>query len=195
MMSKSQRMPWIPVDQMTAAQRATAAMLGQVSGGTTSGPQSFLLRSPEMALHLHQLIHYLLGKSPLPRRLAEFAILIQAKLWDQDYEWWAHHHLAIRYGIDPSVPDDLRIGCRPAKMQPDEALVYDFCMELSTTHRVSDATFAAISAALSEQALADLTVVTGTYVTISMILNVAEAVAPADDPLPFGAGNEGNKPG
>jgi hypothetical protein len=37
--------------------------------------------------------------------------------------------------------------------------------------------------------------VTGTYVTISMILNVAEAVAPADDPLPFGAGNEGNKPG
>jgi len=75
-------------------------------------------------------------------------------------------------------------------MQLDEALVYDFCMELSTTHRVSDDTFAAISAALSEQALADLTVITGTYVTISMILNVAEAVAPADDPLPFGAGNE-----
>jgi len=34
MMSKSQRMPWIPMDQMTAAQRGTAAMLGQVSGGT-----------------------------------------------------------------------------------------------------------------------------------------------------------------
>jgi len=141
------------------------------------------------------LIHYLLGSSPLPRRLAEFAILIQAKLWDQDYEWWAHHHLAIRHGIDPSVPDDLRTGCRPAKMQPDEALVYDFCMELSTTHRVSDATFAAISAALSEQALADLTVVTGTYVTISMILNVAEAVAPVDDPLPFAAGPEVRREG
>jgi len=61
------------------------------------------------------------------------------------------------------------------------------------THRVSDDTFAAISAALSEQALADLTVITGTYVTISMILNVAEAVAPADDPLPFGAGNAASK--
>jgi 4-carboxymuconolactone decarboxylase len=118
------------------------------------------------------------------------AILIQAKLWDQDYEWWAHHHLAIRYGIDPSVPDDLRTGNRPTKMQPDEGLVYDFCMELSTTHRVSDATYAAISASLSEQALADLTVITGVYVTISMILNVAEAVAPADDPLPFGPAGE-----
>ncbi len=190
-MSKVQRMPWIPFDQMTAAQRATAEMLGQVSGGTTSGPQSFLLRSPEMALHLHKLIHYLLGRSPLPRRLAEFAILIQAKLWDQDYEWWAHHHLAIRFGIDPSVPDDLRTGIRPAKMKPDEALVYDFCMELSTTHRVSDETFGAISAALGEQELADLTVITGIYVTISMILNVAEAVAPSDDPLPFAGAAEG----
>jgi hypothetical protein len=32
--------------------------------------------------------------------------------------------------------------------------------------------------------LADLTVISGVYVTISMILNVAEATAPNGDPLP-----------
>jgi 4-carboxymuconolactone decarboxylase len=182
---KPERLPWIAEDQMTPAQREAAASLGKVSGGTTSGPQSFLLRSPEMAAHLHELIHYLLDKSPLPRRLAEFAILIQAKLWDQDYEWWAHHHLALRHGIAPAAADDLKAGRRPAALKPDEAAVYDFCMELSTAHLVSDATFARTRNLLGEQALADLTVISGVYVTISMILNVAQARAPENDPLPF----------
>jgi len=181
----TERFPWIPVAQMTSAQREAASTLAQVSGGTTSGPQSFLLRSPEMADHLHHLIHYLLGKSPLPRRLAEFAILIQAKLWNQDYEWWAHHALALRHGLDPSAAEDLKSGRHPAKLQPDEAAVYDYCIELSTKHLVSDATFVRLRALLGEQALADLTVLTGVYVTISMILNVAEAKAPDNDPLPF----------
>jgi 4-carboxymuconolactone decarboxylase len=183
---KPERFPWIDEDQMTPAQRVAAASLAKVSGGTTSGPQSFLLRSPDMASHLHELIHYLLGKSPLPRRLAEFAILIQAKLWDQDYEWWAHHALALRHGLAPEAADDLKAGRRPAALQPDEAAVYDFCMELSIDHVVSDATFARTRSLLGEQALADLTVISGVYVTISMILNVAEARAPENDPLPFG---------
>jgi 4-carboxymuconolactone decarboxylase len=184
---KAERLPWIPEAQMTPAQREAAATLGKVSGGTTSGPQSFLLRSPEMAAHLHGLIHYLLGKSPLPRRLAEFAILIQAKLWDQAYEWWAHHHLALQHGLAPEAADDLKAGRRPTALQPDEAAVYDFCMELSTVHVVSDSTFARTSSLLGEQALADLTVISGVYVTIAMILNVAEARAPENDPLPFAA--------
>jgi 4-carboxymuconolactone decarboxylase len=169
---------------MTPAQRALAATLGAVSGGATNGPQSFLLRSPEMAGHLHELIHYLLGRSPLPRRLAEFAILIQAVLWDQAYEWWAHHHLALKHGIDRSVPEDLKAGRRPAAMKADEAAVYDFCMELATTRKVSDATFAVARDLLGELGLADLTAINGVYVTISMILNVAEATAPTDEPLP-----------
>ena len=60
-------------------------------------------------------------------------------------------------------------------------------MELSTVHVVSDSTFARTSSLLGEQALADLTVISGVYVTIAMILNVAEARAPENDPLPFAA--------
>ena len=74
---------------------------------------------------------------------------------------------------------------RPAALQPDEAAVYDFCMELSTAHVVSDEVFARTRSLLGEQALADLTVISGVYVTISMILNVAQARAPENDPLPF----------
>ena len=183
-MTKPERFPWIPEAEMTPAQRALAATLGVASRGAINGPQSFLIRSPGMAGHLHELIHYLLAESTLPRRLAELAILIQAKLWNQDYEWWAHNHLVLRHGVAESVPEDLKAGRRPTEMKPDEAAVYDFCMELSTTHLVSDETFALTRSLLGEQALADLTAISGVYVTISMILNVAEATTPKNDPLP-----------
>ena len=33
---------------------------------------------------------YLRQKTSLPRRLNEMAILLEARLWDAQYEWWAH---------------------------------------------------------------------------------------------------------
>jgi 4-carboxymuconolactone decarboxylase len=64
-------------------------------------------------------------------------------------------------------------------MKPDEAIVYDFCMELSTRHAVTDATFQKAKAALGEQQVVDLIVVSGTYVTAAMLLSVGEEPVPA----------------
>ena len=41
-------------------------------------------------------------------------------------------------------------------MQDDEAVVYDVCMELSTAHVLSDATFARARSALTDQQIVDL---------------------------------------
>ena len=73
-------------------------------------------------------------------------------------------------------------------MQPDEAAVYDFCMELSTKHAVPDATFNRLRQFLSEQQVVDLTVISGTYVTVAMILAVSEASVPPGNELPFKPG-------
>ena len=70
-------------------------------------------------------------------------------------------------------------------MQPDEAAVYDFVMELSTKHEVSDATFDRAKKILGEQQVVDLTAVTGTYVTVAMILAMAEQGVPTDKQPPF----------
>ena len=64
-------------------------------------------------------------------------------------------------------------------MQPDEAVVYDFCMELTTKHVVSDETFNRAKALLGEQQVVDLIVLSGTYITAAMMLkNAAEEGAP-----------------
>ena len=66
--------------------------------------------------------------------------------------------------------------------------VYDFVTELTTTHAVSDETFARAKRLLGEQQVVDLTAVAGTYVTIAMILAMAEESVPSGKELPFKPG-------
>jgi 4-carboxymuconolactone decarboxylase len=75
----------------------------------------------------------------VPRKLNEFAILIQARLWTSQVAWTVHYPLALKAGLHQAVADDLKVGKRPASMQPDEATVYEFCMDLAKDHVVSNA--------------------------------------------------------
>jgi 4-carboxymuconolactone decarboxylase len=71
-------------------------------------------------------------------------------------------------------------------MQPDGALVYDLCTELSITHNVSDAMFARAKAILSDQQIVDLMTLSGTYVTVAMMLATGrEATPDGSTPLPM----------
>ena len=101
-------------------------------------------------------------------------------------EWAAHAPLAVKAGLAPEIVADLKANKRPAAMQPDEAAVYDFVTELSTRHEVSDETFARAKTLLGEQQVVDLTAVTGTYVTIAMLLAMAEEDVPPGKESPFG---------
>jgi 4-carboxymuconolactone decarboxylase len=150
------------------------------------GPYNLLLRSPELGDRMFRLLDYLRFNSSVPRRLNELAILIQARLWTSQVEWYAHYPLALKAGLAESVAADLKAGRRPANMKPDEAVVYDLCMELSTTHAVSDATFARAREMFTEQQIVDLIAVSGTYVTVAMLLNAGEEPVPAgqEPPLP-----------
>ncbi len=194
MTAKPPRFAQLAVEQLDAAQRRVADEILKVSSGGLGGPYNFLLRSPVLADRILKLADYLRFNSALPRRLSEMAILIQARLWTAQYEWWAHHPLALKAGLAPGIAEALKAGRRPEGMQPDEAALYDFCVELSKRQQVGDATFARARALLGEQKLVDLVALTGFYVQVSMILNVAEAgipgggappLAPMADPLPL----------
>ena len=184
----TKRFPQLAVERLTDEQRPVAEHILKVSSVGLAGPYNPLLRSPLLADRMVSLLDYLRFNTSLPRRLNEFAILIQARLWTSQVEWVAHYPLAIKAGLAQSVADDLKEGRRPAAMQPDEAVVYDFCMELSTTHRVSDATFARAKATMTEQQIVDLIAVSGTYVTIAMMLEAGQEPAPGGqtplEPLP-----------
>ncbi len=179
------RFKQLTVEELTPAQHQVADEVLKVSSLGLQGPYNVMLRSPVMAARMVALLDYLRFNTSVPRRLNEFAILIQSRLWTSQVEWKAHYPLAIKAGLPEAVAADLLAGRRPAGMQPDEAAVYDLCTELAATHAVSDATFAQAKAVLSDQQIVDLVTVSGTYVTVAMMLATGREGTPdGSTPVP-----------
>ena len=183
------RFPIIPPDQMNAEQKKLFETIisgprAQNYGGDAAnhvlkrGPFNAWMRSPEFGLKIQAVGEQIRFKSSIPKHLNEFAILITAREWTSQYEWYAHHALAMKAGLDPKIAEDVAAGKRPANMKEDEAAVYDFCTQLHRSKKVDDATFKRAKALFGEQGVIDLIGVSGYYTAVSMTLNVAEVPVP-----------------
>jgi len=181
------RLPQLSLEQLNAQQKALAEEILKVSSVGLGGPYNPLLRSPELGKRTFALLDYLRFNTSVPRRLNEFAILIQARLWTSQVEWLAHYPIALREGMSEAALADLKAGRRPASMKADEAAVYDLCMEISTTHKVSDATYRRAAQVLTEQQLVDLLTLSGTYTTLAMLMNAFEQGVPPGTTPPLQA--------
>jgi 4-carboxymuconolactone decarboxylase len=191
------RFPIMQPDQMNAEQKklVDALLAGPRGGGNASpeavqrilggGPFNAWLRSPDLGNRLQNVGEYIRYKTSLPLRLNEFAILITAREWTSQYEWHAHHPLAMKAGLDPKVADELAAGKRPAGMKDDEAAVYEFCIQLHRNKKVDDAAYNRALALFGEQGVIDLIGVSGYYTAVSMTLNVAQVPVPEGTPLPL----------
>jgi 4-carboxymuconolactone decarboxylase len=182
--NKDPRFPEIKREQMTDAQKRVYDEIAGSRGGVR-GPFGPLLRSPDLADRWQRLGEYVRYKTSLPARLNEFAIIITARFWGSKYEWYAHKPLAIKGGLAESIADDLAQNKRPANMKPDEELVYDFCTTLHREHFVDEALFKRALETLGERGVIDLVAVSGFYVAVSMVLNVAEIPIPPDGKSPW----------
>src|ERR1700712_5844621 len=100
-------------------------------------PYRAYITNPDLANRLSALSDYLRWNTSLPPRLSELAILITARQWTAQYEWFAHYPLALKGGLDPKVAGDIAAGKRPDGMKDDEAALYDLAMALYVDKKVS----------------------------------------------------------
>ena len=77
--SAQDRLPPIPADKLTPAQKKTVDEYKKVRGGEPGGPWAVLTRSPELMSRTLMLSEYLRFNSTLPPRLSEFVILMTAR--------------------------------------------------------------------------------------------------------------------
>jgi len=185
---KQPRFSPLTMAQLSDQQRPLGEAIMKISRVGIAGPYNPMLRSPVFGQRMFDLLAYLRWDTSVPLRLNEFAILIIGRQWRSQVEWFAHAPLAEKAGLSREIIAELKANKRPSNMVPDEAAVYDFVTELTTKHEVSDETFARARKLLGEQQVVDLTAVAGTYVTIAMLLAMAEENVPRGEKPPFKPG-------
>ena len=184
------RFPQLTMDQLDAALKPLGEQIVKVSSIGIGGPYNSMLRSPVLGQRLYDLFHYLRWETSVPLRLNEFAIIIIARQWRSQVEWYAHAPLAQKAGLSAGIIGELKAGTRPSDMTEDESAVYDFVTELTTARKVSDETYAKAKRVFSDQQIVDLTAVAGNYIMVAMLLAMSETSVPPGKEPPFADGEE-----
>jgi 4-carboxymuconolactone decarboxylase len=173
-----ERFPLLSAEAMTEEQRAVMAEILAGPRKGSQGPFKAMIRSPGMMQHAQKMGAHVRFESAIPPRLNEMAILLTARRWTAQFEWYAHHKLAMAAGLDPAIAEAIKRRERPATMQADEAEIYDFCQPMLETGSVSDAAYDAVLARFGERGVIDLVGAVGYYSFVSMVLNVDRTPMP-----------------
>lgn len=173
------RLPPIPPERWTEAQRVEAEAVIRGPRGALISPFVPLLRSPELMGHVQRLGEYLRYRSALGLRLSELAILLVARHWSQPVEWTIHAPIALREGVAAATVEAIAAGRTPGGLPEDEAAVVALAGEMHCGGQVGDETWARAVSSLGEQATVDLLGLLGYYGLLAMVMNAARTPAPA----------------
>ena len=169
-----ERMPPIAAEKMTPAQKKAVADYKALRGTDMIGPPwTVLLRVPDHVVPALQIRLHYLNNSVLGPRLTEFAILIAARRWTNNWEWNAHSTAAASAGLKSDLMAAIAEGRRPDRMAEDEALVYDFSLELQDNQSVSDPTYARAIAKFGEPGVVEMASIQGYYTYLAMVMSAA----------------------
>ena len=180
------RIPLPTPETMTPEQRKVYDMIVTGPRGTLVGPLRAALHSPELAEKWQQLGELLRFRTSLAPQLSELAILVTARRWSCQVEWYIHARAAAACGVDPAIIETIRNGQTPTIADWDARLIYDYSVELSTRGKVSAKVYEATLATLGDVGVVELTALIGYYTMVAMTLNAHEIPLPdgAEPPLP-----------
>jgi 4-carboxymuconolactone decarboxylase len=175
-----ERLPTIPPAQYSPEQKQAAAEFEAARKVPVFGPFEPLMYSPAVMSEARAMGDYLRYKSAIGNPLSELAILLTAREWTQDFEWSVHYPIALKAGIHQDTADAIAEGRRPAALSADEAIVYDYAMELLRNKQVSNLTFERAKTRFGAKGVVDMTGIVGYYTFLAMELNAAQ-YPPAKD--------------
>jgi 4-carboxymuconolactone decarboxylase len=169
---------------LTPQQKAIYDRIAGTRGGTVRGPFAIWLRKPEIADHADRL-GTTLRQGTLDKRLFELMVLMVARHWSAQYEWYAHARHALELGLPPAVIDAIKERRRPDLTSDNERLVYDLVTEMHQTRLLSQPTYDRAVAALGLDDVIELVTALGFYTMVAFMLFGFDAPVPGGErPLP-----------
>jgi 4-carboxymuconolactone decarboxylase len=171
-------------DTMSVQQRRVYDKVVSGPRGKMEGPLRAALHNADLADCWQALGALLRYNTTLPRRLSEIAILVTGRACQSPFEWYAHRRESEKIGIETEILEAILARTEPTFSAPEEALVYQYALELNACNSVSDATYAKALAHFGERTVVELTALVGYYTMVAMTLNaheipLPEGVAPA----------------
>ena len=142
--------------------------------GSVRGPFGVLLNSPKLAARVADTGAFVRFEFGQPEALKETLIIATAREMKQQYEFSAHARLARNAGVSESTIQAIANGTAPAGLDGDEALLVSYVHELLRQHKVSDATFQAMTDRFGEKDTLHFTVLCGHYLLVAQVLTAFE---------------------
>ena len=167
------RFPRLSPEAMTQTQREAAAEIAAGPRGEVRGPFVALMHNAELARRIQQLGEHLRFHNKLPMATLEIAVLVTAREWDCQFEWYMHDRISRKAGLDPRIIDAIAQGKEPPGMSADETLVYKASQQAHRSGCLDDETFAAARERFGLDGTLDLLALNGYYSMMAMILNTA----------------------
>lgn len=167
-----QRLRQLSDDELTPEQKNLINKIKGFSLNGMRGPFNMMLRSPEAAERFQHLGEYLRFDTDLGNRLVELLVLIHARIFHDQYEWYLHAPRALEAGLSKHIIEDIKQGKKPSFINEDEAALFNYVLELSLTRNVSDETLESAVNVLGERNVANIVFMLGQYTTISLFLSV-----------------------
>jgi 4-carboxymuconolactone decarboxylase len=182
-----ERLPPIPADRMTEAQKKVAGDFEKVRNSAPTGPFAVMLRVPELMDLSFKWRQHVQSRNVLSQKQTEFIILLTAREWTQQYEWNAHYPAAIQAGLPAELVTAIADGRRPDRLDDELAILYDLCTELQHHRSVTDATYARALAKFGEPGIVEATSMVGYYTMLAMVMNTARTPVPNGAKPPLAA--------
>ena len=172
------RIPLPGPEAMTPEQRRIYDEVMAGPRGSFMGPLRAVIHWPELAEHWQKLGALVRFRTEFPPRLSELAILVTARAWDSQFEWFAHEPIARKAGLAEDTIAAIRERRRPSLTDADEQAVYDFAAEMHDTHTVSEPTYARALERFGTLGVVQLTALLGYYTMVAMTLNAHDIPVP-----------------
>lgn len=163
---------------MTPEQKKLYDEIAGPRGGAVGGPFAVWMRRPEIAARANEFGNALRLNGTLEKRLFELAVLVIARHWTAQYEWFVHEPAARNAGLDEAIIEAIRHGRTPSFSAGNDELVYEFVQELCATRTVGTHTYERATAVLGTELLIELVTVVGFYTIAAMVINVFDAPVP-----------------
>ena len=168
----ARRVPVVTREQVSEEHRAAYDEIAGIRGRPpVVGPSSVMVHSPEMAVRVNRLSEFLGESSELPEKIKRLAAIIAARSTDCQFIWNAHAAASRRAGLSDALVDAIRDKKQLPPMSADESAVVNYGLELTSTNKVSEETFAAARDQLGVQGLVEFTTTMGYYRMLALNAN------------------------